>query len=459
MPLVMSIPHLLVMSIPHHLNPVVTCGAEPDKHADIFVHSIDNQRPGFAAASGRLWHTSSWLNETCAGVQRIQELQAKQPTKPRGAVTILAFQATCGEDCTRGNKHDQSWNIANMAAALDEHFFSHHGAYPLVVHHEDLTDAQQQRISDQVRSSAVVWQRVNFSVDAALPKYYDYAAVFRDVNLSHRGGNLSSPSMRGTFHGFGYRTMCRFYAALVMFSPLLLQVDWYLRVDGGDSRITSAWPKDVFAHLQARHYAYAYETISKAASSSRLDGALRSFNQANPHLKVDAALRLPFVNSRGEYNGRYYYNNLEVVRLHVFRTRLHWRLFMAVEHSGAFMHGPTYKQNLGDADYRSMALPYLLNASQVFQMPARMIPYSHPVPWDLPYRHASHCVPELGSTVCTQKSSKSPLQPPRQRSPHSIKQEHRLPGTAAAHQIKRQHAPATARTRTRSSRSTRLTRD
>ena len=113
------------MSIPHHLNPVVTCGAEPDKHADIFVHSIDNQRPGFAAASGRLWHTSSWLNETCAGVQRIQELQAKQPTKPRGAVTILAFQATCGEDCTRGNKHDQSWNIANMAAALDEHFFEH----------------------------------------------------------------------------------------------------------------------------------------------------------------------------------------------------------------------------------------------------------------------------------------------------------------------------------------------
>ena len=52
-------------------------------------------------------------------MQRIQELQAKQPTKPRGAVTILAFQATCGEDCTRGNKHDQSWNIANMFVTLD----------------------------------------------------------------------------------------------------------------------------------------------------------------------------------------------------------------------------------------------------------------------------------------------------------------------------------------------------
>jgi len=384
----------------HQLKPVITCGAGPERGADTFVRSVDEARPGFAAASAHLWHTDSWLNETCAGVQRIQDLQASQPTKPRGAVTILAFQANCGEDCTRGNKHDQSWNIANMAAALDEHFFSRHGAYPLVIHHEDFTEAQRQRVDAQVRSSIVVWQRVNFRVEAALPGYYDREAVVRDVSSSHRGGNLSSPSMRGTFHGFGYRTMCRFYAALVMFSPLLLQVDWYLRVDGGDSRLTSAWPQDVFSYLQARQYAYAYEEISTAYGSARLDGALRSFEEAHPKLKVDAALRRPFVDSRGLYNGKYYYNNLEVVRLHAFRSRLSWSLFVAVDQSGAFMHGPTHKHSLGDADFRSMALPYFLDASQVLKMGKGMIPYRHPAPWDQPYSHSSHCVPELGSTAC-----------------------------------------------------------
>ena len=389
----------------HQLRPVITCGPDPDSAADAFVRSINNTRPGFAAASGRLWHTDSWLNETCAGVQHIRELQATQPTKPRGAVTILAFQANCGEDCTRGNKHDQSWNVANMAAALDEYFFSRHGAYPLVIHHEDLTDEQRQRINVQTRSSAVVWQRVNFNFEAALPQYYDSAAVIADVNSSHRGGNLSSPSMRGTFHGFGYRTMCRFYSALVMFSPLLLQVDWYLRVDGGDSRINRAWPQDVFAYLQAKQYAYAYEGIAKAAENPRLDMALRRYEQAHPKVKVDAALRKPFVDAHGRYNGRYYYNNLEVVRLHAFRSRAHWSLFMAVEHSGAFMHGATHKQNLGDADFRSMALPYVLEARQVFKMPESMIPYQHPAPWDQPYRHQSHCVPELGATACAQGTS------------------------------------------------------
>jgi len=41
-----------------------------------------------------------------------------------------------------------------------------------------------------------------------------------------------------------------------------------------------------------------------------------------------------------------------------------------------------YKQNLGDADFRSVAIPYILKAHEVKKV---SIPYKHPVSWEAPY--------------------------------------------------------------------------
>ena len=37
------------------------------------------------------------------------------------------------------------------------------------------------------------------------------------------------------------------------------------------------------------------------------------------------------------YNGKYYYNNFEVVDMRPFRGRAHWDFFMTVEKDGSFM--------------------------------------------------------------------------------------------------------------------------
>ena len=55
---------------------------------------------------------------------------------------------------------------------------------------------------------------------------------------------------------------------------------------------------------------------------------------------ADAQLLAPFTQGSKDnptYNGKYYYNNFEVVDMRPFRGRAHWDFFMTVEKDGSFM--------------------------------------------------------------------------------------------------------------------------
>lgn len=264
-----------------------------------------------------------------------------------------------------------------MAASLEKNLFSVHTHYPLVIYHQDYAPMQRRAVAMRTRSP-VAWFKIAFGIHS-LPNYYDLRQITALLRPAHRGGNLSLPHMRGAFHGFGYRTMCRFFAGLIMWSPLVHEFDWYLRVDGGDSRIDAPFRFDPFVHMATMKYHYAYQHIETTGRSPRLDEALRQFRSEHTNVKINTALLEPFVDSTGRYNGRYYYNNFEIVRLSVFRSSLYATLFFAVDRSGAFMVGPRRGQSLGDADFRSMTLPYILRRAHVHRY--AHIPYRHPVAW------------------------------------------------------------------------------
>lgn len=104
-------------------------------------------------------------------------------------------------------------------------------------------------------------------------------AVVAEVGGNHQDGDLGKPHMRGKFHGFGYRTMCRFYGGLVFHSPLVREFDYYWRVDGGDSRITWKDSYDLFASMQNAGKRYGYRGIAKSGPSPALDMALEIFDR------------------------------------------------------------------------------------------------------------------------------------------------------------------------------------
>lgn len=288
-----------------------------------------------------------------------------------GCIVLLAFQTHCGEDCYRGNVHTQFWNVNNMVKSIIRNVFVKY-KYPIVIFEEDYDTFQKNKIKNSY--SNVVFKKVDFS-PKSFPNYLNIDKVRLQVETSHRNKNISAPSMRGTFHGFGYRMMCRFYAYFIL--KRLEEYDWYMRVDAGDSRFTGKFKFDIFEFMEKNSYKYGYHAVSTAAPNKRLDKTLLQFKLFN-NVSVDKKLEKPFFKN-GIYNGKYYYNNFEILHIPSFLNPVYKKLFYMVDKSGAFMIGNTYKKNLGDADFRSVAIPFILKSNQVVKL---NIPYKHPAPWN-----------------------------------------------------------------------------
>lgn len=66
-----------------------------------------------------------------------------------------------------------------------------------------------------------------------------------------------------------------------------------------------------------------------------------------------------------------------------FQSALHWELFMMTDRLSAFMIGPTKQNGLGDADFRSMTVPFIMKKENVISFSD--VGYAHPVAWDEQY--------------------------------------------------------------------------
>lgn len=296
-------------------------------------------------------------------------------------IVILAFPTHCGVDCQRGNKHTQDYNVAKTVDSLQRFWLSPFAVhYPLTIFHEDYNETQTREVARWTRS-AVFFAKIDLSPHA-LPKYLRkyFKAIMAAVKPAHRNGNMWLPSMRGSYHGFGYRMMCRFFAGLIMHHAALVEYTWYMRVDAGDSRLTGPFTSDPFVAMMQNKFRYGYQRIAIAARNARFDRVIANWTGSLPHTKK---LLEPFLDRHRKYNGHYYYNNFEVVHLPTFRSPRHQWLFNMTDRAGAFMLGDTPQTNLGDADFRSVSVAFLMAHKEVHRF--SHLPYAHPVPWDALY--------------------------------------------------------------------------
>lgn len=297
-------------------------------------------------------------------------------------VVMLGFPTHCGEDCQRDNKHTQDYNVAKMADQLQRLWFGPFKTqYPLTIFHEDYNETQMDAVRRWTRSS-VFFSKIDLS-PFALPAWLrsKFDKIQADVRGAHRNGDMWLPSMRGTYHGFGYRMMCRFFAGLIMWHEQLTEFTYYMRVDAGDSRLTEPFTSDPFVTMIRNKYLYGYQRIDTAMRNSRFDHVISQWKKSG--WPFNKKLLKPFVDAHGRYNGRYYYNNFEIVHLPTFRMPLYRHLFNTTDMSGAFMLGDTRASNLGDADFRSVSIAFIMNERDVHRF--THLSYSHPMPWNAPY--------------------------------------------------------------------------
>lgn len=326
---------------------------------------------------------------TAAEAKKIRALHASYPAgKPKAAVFILAYPIHCGPSCEAPMSAPGCTQIVAIKRTLEtlaKNFFSKY-EYPVVIFHPDWTAAD--RAAAEAKSTVpIFWQRIKMD-EGTLPEYYERDSVLQYFRSKHPQGNVELPNKK--MHGYGYRMMCRFFGGLIFHAPLMREFDYYMRLDGGDSRLDHVG-NDPFLEMQEKSYGYGFVKYASTKPVAGLMDSYRHFLHSTAGVVPSQELLKPFVGPGGNYNGKYYYNNFEVVRMSHFRTAIHWRFFMAVDQSGAFMcpggvrHGGKCQHGnngIGDADFRSLAVAVLFKPNQVKQWKpdGGVIKYRHPVP-------------------------------------------------------------------------------
>jgi hypothetical protein len=371
-----------------------------------FAAMSETLYPGLGDAIGRIFETTS---KTSSDIFKIREYHNKfSPDKVRAAVVILAKSIHCGINCESPNARKkgisgctQLQSVSNLIVSLASKTLL--SSYPIIIFHEDWTQEDmdqvllfrkqyflklQTHLQMPEEAVPIFWQKVNFG-ETSLPLYMDNReAIVRFMRQAHPNCDVTISNLQ--LHGFGYRTMCRFFSGLIFHAPLLNEFDYFLRLDGGDSRLRQV-NSDPFITLKLNSAIYGYtKHFGKAAIVSDMFGKLseKFFLTTKPTIHVEPNL-FAFFNQ-----GNLYYNNFEVVDMKPFRSPMHWDFFRSIDKAGIFMcqygaigsdlhtcSGSPTDNVIGDADFRTLALSLIApSESSVLRYSESDLAYAHPVP-------------------------------------------------------------------------------
>lgn len=356
-------------------------------------HKFDEASfPGLSEAAGRFFMTSDrpLLFETEAHIDRLHATY-EDPLKPRAAILILSQQLHCGPSCESpyARNHNtetctQRTSIANLLKAVSMNFYQRvpDTSYPTVIFHEDFNDGDR-ALMEAASSAPVFFQKIRIA-EETLPAYMQGRSfILSALRVLHPHNNVSLPSQG--IHGFGYRQMCRFFAGLVFYAPVLRKFDWFMRLDGGDSRLGPTFV-DPFRLLSKHGQVYGFLKYA-GYPSPQLEPGFKRFNEKFPDVHWDQGL-LEIWRS-----GQAIYNNFEVVHMASFREPSAWAFFQQFDQDAIFLArfgapphnsswifdakvGPT-----GDADFRTLTLAMVTNSGGIRKFGGgNEVTYSHPVP-------------------------------------------------------------------------------
>ena len=230
-------------------------------------------------------------------------------TKPKAAVYILSRGSDAG-------------TLKKTLLNLQSNFLSKYN-YPVIIFHEKDFIPHIKEMQSLTKLN-IFFQEVEFEV----PQYIfpNAAKVFqcRRFNL-------------------GYRHMCRFHSKTIYELPIMLQLEYYLRLDA-HSYITKPVPYDLFKNMKEKGLLYLYPCVSQDASAcvSYLWDAVKIF--------ISVKRIKPYFFDKMAGN-KMFYNNFEMARMDVFTATSYQNYINYIDQLGG-----TYHNRWGDAPIKSLAV-------------------------------------------------------------------------------------------------------
>lgn len=190
-----------------------------------------------------------------------------------------------------------------------------------------------------------------------------------------------------------YRKMCRFESGFFQWHPLLLEYDYFWRVEPG-VKLHCDIPYDIFRHMVDNNFRYGF-TISMLEYSKTIPTLFNSLWEV-----LDRSCQLELLNSDENYSNYilnvdsnsyslcHFWTNFEIGDLNTFRSKEYSYLFNELDKYNGFFY-----ERWGDAPVRTLILSLILKYPQITRF--KDLGYQHDpylqCPQDLTIRAANRC--------------------------------------------------------------------
>ena len=181
-----------------------------------------------------------------------------------------------------------------------------------------------------------------------------------------------------------YRFMCRYQSGFFWRHPLLMEYDWYWKVEP-NVRFLCDVKYDVFQWMQDNEIAYGFGIAMREYRETipTLWDTVKGFMKENPDYIADDNF-IDFISDDGgkTYNMCHFWGNFEIGSFHLWRSPPYRAFFDYLDHAKGFFY-----ERWGDAPVRSIAASLLLPKDKIHffsDIGYRHAPYDHcPVDYDI----------------------------------------------------------------------------
>ena len=220
---------------------------------------------------------------------------------------------------------------------------------------------------------------------------------------------------RGIIYGDSesYRHMCRYESGLFFQHPLMLEYEWYWRVEPSVELYCDV-AYDPFAYMaeHKKKYSFTISLYEYAETIPTLWDTAKQFMKKHPeHIAPDNSMEFLSNDGGKTYNNCHFWSNFEIGNLNWLRGKAYTDYFNHLDKSGGFFY-----ERWGDAPVHSIAAGLFLNKSEIHffnDIAYYHVPFTHcPTGEQLRVDLKCHCDPgenfDWNGYSCKHRSKSSP---------------------------------------------------
>ncbi|KAF2649239.1 glycosyltransferase family 15 protein [Lophiostoma macrostomum CBS 122681] len=192
-----------------------------------------------------------------------------------------------------------------------------------------------------------------------------------------------------------YRHMCRYESGFFFRHPLMLDYEWYWRVEPSIELYCDI-DYDTFRFMaeNKKKYSFVLSLYEYVETIPTLWDAVKNFTSAHPeHVVEDNSMKFLSDDGGKTYNHCHFWSNFEIGNLNWLRSKAYVDYFDSLDHAGGFFY-----ERWGDAPVHSIAAALMLKRDEIHffnDIAYYHVPFTH-CPTGESYRldHKCHCNPK-----------------------------------------------------------------